>query len=84
MVQRDACLASPANAVELSANRRMPFGPDLLSQELEDGRFGNFDDRGYLSQATERERNGAPPALQPARYIDGTDRSSGILSRRRR
>ena len=49
-MQRDACLASPANAVELIANRRMPFGPDLLSRELKDGRFGNLDDRKYLSQ----------------------------------
>ena len=46
-------LASPANVVGFHADGRMPFGPDLLSQVMEDGRFGNLDDLGYLSQDPE-------------------------------
>ena len=36
---------------------RMPFGPDLLSQVIEDGRFGNLDVLGYLSQDPEGALN---------------------------
>ena len=46
-------LASPANVVGFHADGRMPFGPDLFSQVIEDGRFGNLDVLGYLSQDPE-------------------------------
>ena len=46
-------LTPPANVGGFHADGRMPFGPDLLSQVIEDGRFGNLDALGYLSQDPE-------------------------------
>ena len=46
-------LTPPANVGVFHADGRMPFGPDLLSQVIEDGRFGNLDALGYLSQDAE-------------------------------
>ena len=46
-------LAPPANVGVVHAVGRMPFGPDLLSQVIEDGRLGNLDALEDLSRDPE-------------------------------
>ena len=49
-------LTPPANVGVFHTDGRMPFGQDLLSQVMEDGRFGNLDALGYISQDPERKQ----------------------------
>ena len=43
--------SSPADTQGFHLDKRMPFGPDLLQQLLEDGRFGTLDDAGTFARA---------------------------------
>ena len=60
-------LTPPAIAVGFNADGRMPFGPDLLSQVLEDGRFGRLDVLRYFNQGPGRAV--IAPLEAPARYL---------------
>ena len=44
-------LSSPADVLGFHDVRRMPYGPDLLHQIVQDGLLGNLDGLGFLGQA---------------------------------
>ena len=46
-------LSSPADVLGFHEVMRMPYGPDLLHQIVQDGRLGKHDGLGFLGQAPE-------------------------------